>query len=583
NQKIREINQINASLENTVNERTAALVAKEQESRTLIENSPDSIARYDRECRRIYANPAFCAMTGCSLEQLLGKRPSENPGGADAELYESKLREVLATGRNTQFELKWLGNEGKDVCSHVRLTAEVDLTGKPSTVLAIGRDISDRIAFETTIWQQANFDALTQLPNRQMFHDRLVHEAQVSDRSGRPMALMLIDLDRFKEINDTLGHDKGDILLVEAAKRIAACVRKSDTVARLGGDEFTVILSSLDDKESIERVAQTINEKLADPFLLGTDEAFISASIGITLYPDDSRDLDVLFKNADQAMYVAKNAGRNRFSYFTPDLQEAALTRLRLTNDLRAAMTAEQFQVYYQPIVDLASGEICKAEALIRWHHPEYGTVSPVEFVPLAEETGLIVPIGDWVFRQAVQQVRQWRSRFHKDFQISINKSPVQIRHDDAAFSQWPEYLAQHGMPGQSVVIEITEGLLLNAEAKINEKLLAFRDAGIQVSIDDFGTGYSSLAYLKRFDIDYLKIDRSFVHNLNVDADDQALCEAIIVMAHRLGLKVIAEGVETTDQRDLLIAAGCDFAQGYFYSEPLPPDQFERWAWPNGW
>lgn len=580
-QKIRQINQINASLEHTVNERTAALAAKEQESRTLIENSPDSIARYDQECRRIYANPAFCAMTGCSREQLLGTRPSENPGGSDAEIYESKIREVLATGKNTQLELKWPGKDGQDICSHIRLTPEIGLSGKVSTVLAVGRDISDRVAFEATIWQQANFDALTKLPNRQMFHDRLAHEALVADRSERPMALMLIDLDRFKEVNDTLGHDQGDVLLIEAARRITACVRKSDTVARLGGDEFTVILSSVDDRESIERVAQTIIGKLAEPFMLGAEEVFISASIGITLYPDDSRELDVLFKNADQAMYVAKNAGRNRFSYFTPDLQEAAQTRLRLTNDLRTALAGNQFQVHYQPIVDLATGEITKAEALIRWQHPERGMVSPVEFIPLAEETGLIVPIGDWVFKQAVQQAQQWRSRFHGDFQISVNKSPVQIRHEDTIFSRWPEYLEQQGMPGQSIVIEITEGLLLNAEATINQKLLAFRDAGIQVSIDDFGTGYSSLAYLKRFDIDYLKIDRSFIHNLGVDGDNQALCEAIIVMAHKLGLKVIAEGVETTAQRDLLIAAGCDFAQGYLYAKPLPPAQFEQWAWPD--
>ncbi|HET7775372.1 MAG TPA: EAL domain-containing protein, partial [Azospira sp.] len=458
---------------------------------------------------------------------------------------------------------------------------EFDLDGQINTVLAIGRDISDRLAFEATIWEQANFDALTKLPNRQMFHNRLEHEAQLSERSGRPMALMLIDLDRFKEVNDSLGHDKGDILLVEAANRISSCVRKSDTVARLGGDEFTVILSNLDEPESIERVAQSIIDKLADPFTLGSEEAFISASIGITLYPDDSQKLDVLFKNADQAMYVAKSTGRNRFSYFTPDLQEAAQTRLRLTNDLRAALAADQFQVYYQPIVDLASGEIYKAEALIRWHHPERGMVSPVHFIPLAEETGLIVPIGDWVFRQAVEQVRLWRQRFRPDFQISVNKSPVQIRHDEQVYTQWLDYLASQGMPGSSILIEITEGLLLHADPKIREKLLAFRDAGIQVSIDDFGTGYSSLAYLKRFDIDYLKIDRSFIQNLAHDSDNQALCEAIIVMAHKLGLKVVAEGVETAAQRDILLAAGCDFAQGYLYSMPVSADAFEQWAWPE--
>jgi diguanylate cyclase (GGDEF)-like protein len=437
------------------------------------------------------------------------------------------------------------------------------------------------MAFEATIWKQANFDALTRLPNRQMFHDRLAHEARTSRRSGRTMALMLIDLDRFKEVNDSLGHDTGDILLIEAARRITSCVRDADTVARLGGDEFTVILANLEDTESIERIAGAIINKLAEPFKLGPDEAFVSASVGITLYPHDASELDVLFKNADQAMYAAKNAGRNRFSYFTPDLQVAAERRLRLTSDLRAALPGDQFQVYYQPIVDLASGEIYKAEALIRWLHPERGTVSPLDFVSLAEDTGLIVAIGDWVFKQAAHQAREWRSRFHPSFQISVNMSPVQLRQDNLVCIQWPEYLIREGMPGQSVAIEITEGLLLHAESKINEKLLTFRDAGIQISIDDFGTGYSSLAYLKRFDIDYLKIDRSFVQNLAFDGDDQALCEAMVVLAHKLGAKVIAEGVETTEQRDFLIGAGCDFAQGFLYSEPVPPMQFEALVWSN--
>jgi diguanylate cyclase (GGDEF)-like protein/PAS domain S-box-containing protein len=580
-QKIQKINEINASLEWTVVERTAELVTREHESRTLIENSPDTITRYDRDLRRIYANPAFCTSAGCSLGEALGKRPSEMPGGANALVYEKRIRETISSGKSAQLELKWLSKDGQEQCTHIRLTPEIDQSGKVNSVLAVGRDLSDRMAFEATIWKQANFDALTHLPNRQMFHDRLAHEARTSRRSGRTMALMLIDLDRFKEVNDSLGHDTGDILLIEAARRITSCVREADTVARLGGDEFTVILADLDDTESIERVARTIIDKLAEPFKLGPDEAFVSASVGITLYPGDASELDVLFKNADQAMYAAKNAGRNRFSYFTPDLQVAAERRLRLTSDLRAALPGDQLQVYYQPIVDLATGRIHKAEALIRWLHPERGSISPLDFISLAEDTGLIVPIGDWVFKQAVHQAREWRSRFHPSFQISVNMSPVQLRQDNLVCIQWPEYLIREGAPGQSVAIEITEGLLLHAESKINERLQTFRDAGLQISIDDFGTGYSSLAYLKRFDIDYLKIDQSFVQNLAFDSDDQALCEAMVVLAHKLGAKVIAEGVETTEQRDFLIAAGCDFAQGFLYSEPVPPGQFEMLVWPD--
>jgi len=573
NQKIAQINEMNVSLERKVNERTAALAAKELESRTLIENLPDAIARYDEECRRLYANPAFGEATEGGVSALIGKKPSETPGGPNAEIYEQKIKEVFSTGQNAQFELKWLDKYGRERCSHIRLTPELDSTGKVTTVLGIGRDITERMAFEMAIWKQANFDALTQLPNRQMFLERLEQAAKVSQRSGKFVALLLLDLDRFKEVNDTLGHDMGDLLLVEAAHRITSCVRESDTVARLGGDEFTIILPEIDDITSVGRIAQTIINKLAHPFMLRSDETNISASIGISIYPNDATELDVLFKNADQAMYAAKNSGRNRFNYFTHDLQEAALKRLRLTSDLRTALAAKQFCVCYQPIVELSSGEIHKAEALLRWNHPEKGIIDPSRFISLAEETGLIVSIGEWVFKEAVQQAIHWR-KHDRSFQISINKSPVQIHQYEEI--SWSDYLLKAGLDSSGIAVEITEGLLLNAESEVNEKLMKFRKAGIQLAIDDFGTGYSSLSYIKRFDIDYLKIDRSYVQNLEVDENDRTLCEAIIAMAHKLGLKVIAEGVETVFQRDFLLAAGSDYAQGYFFSEPLHPETFER-------
>ncbi|MEX3948591.1 EAL domain-containing protein [Paraburkholderia sp. EG287B] len=579
-QKIHKINEINASLEQTVVDRTAELVAREREARTLIENSPDTITRYDRELRRTFANPAFCTSAGCDLATVLGKRPSELPGGANALVYERKIGEVIATGKSAQFELRWAGKDGQEQCTHIRITPEIDRSGHVTSVLAVGRDLSDRMAFEATIWKQANFDALTGLPNRQLFHDRLTEEAALARRSQRRVALMLIDLDRFKEVNDSLGHDRGDVLLIEAGRRISACVRNLDTVARLGGDEFTVILPDLEDMEAVEQTVRNINRKLTEPFKLGADEVYISASIGVTVFPDDTVELDALFKNADQAMYAAKNAGRNRFSYFTPDMQLEAETRLRLTSDLRSALPRGQLRLVYQPVVDLATGRVCKAEALLRWLHPERGMISPLEFIPLAEDTGLIIPIGDWVFRQAVQQARIWREQYDPSFQISVNMSPVQVRQDSTVGVRWHDYLDREGMPGQSVVVEITEGLLLQAESNIDERLLDFRLAGIGISIDDFGTGYSSLAYLKRFDIDYLKIDRSFVQNLSVDENNQVLCEAMVVLAHKLGIQVIAEGVETVEQRDFLKSMGCDFAQGYLYSRPIEPEQFEQVVWP---
>ncbi|MDO8312806.1 MAG: bifunctional diguanylate cyclase/phosphodiesterase, partial [Sideroxyarcus sp.] len=377
-------------------------------------------------------------------------------------------------------------------------------------------------------------------------------------------------------------------LLQEAARRISGCVREADTVARLGGDEFTVILAGLDDVSSIDRVTENILQSLAKPFQLVDEIAHISASIGVTLYPDDATEIEDLLKNADQAMYVAKNKGRNRFDYFTQSMQQAAQTRLRLTNELRGALTANQFRVYYQPIVDLTTGRIIKAEALIRWQHPERGMISPAQFIPLAEETGLIVEIGDWVFKESARQLKHWGALCNTEFQVSVNMSPVQYTglqvsvnvspeqfRSTSPYQTWSAYLRELGLPGQSMVIEITEGLLLDADANVTGKLLEFHDAGIQVAIDDFGTGYSSLSYLKKFDIDFLKIDQSFVRDLVTDPNDRVLSEAIIVMAHKLGLKVIAEGVETKAQCKLLIDAGCDQAQGYLFSKPVPAEEFE--------
>jgi diguanylate cyclase (GGDEF)-like protein len=472
-------------------------------------------------------------------------------------------------------EIRTLCTDGSMRWMRIRFKSLIDDLGCKYKLTGVSQDITEKKRSEELIWQQANFDPLTGLPNRRMFQDRLEHEIKKSHRDSLQLALMFIDLDKFKEVNDTLGHDKGDILLCEAARRIAGCVRESDTVARLGGDEFTVILSELEDQNSLERIAQTIIQALAAPFLLGEESAFVSASIGITLYPDDATNLEMLMSNADQAMYASKSAGRNRFSYFTHSLQEAALNRMRLINDMRGALSGDQFRLHFHPIVELSSGNIHKAEALLRWQHPTRGLINPSEFVLLAEESGMIVEIGDWVFKEAVQQVLRLRTAHHPEFQISVNKSPIQFRSDNRYFQNWLPHLQELGLPGQCITIEITEGLLLDATADVQSKLLDLRDAGIQVALDDFGTGYSSLSYLKKFDIDYIKIDRSFVRNLTATSDDMALCEAIVVMAHKLGLKVIAEGIETSAQRQLLAAAGCDYGQGHLFSHPLPSLEFE--------
>jgi diguanylate cyclase (GGDEF)-like protein/PAS domain S-box-containing protein len=478
-------------------------------------------------------------------------------------IYVSEYRMLCKDG-----SWKWILSRGMLV-SH---TAD----GEPLRMIGTHTDISERKRSEAQAFLLAHYDLITNLPNRVLFIDRLEQEIKKSHRTGLPMALMFLDLDRFKEVNDTLGHDIGDLLLKEAAHRLQSCVRETDTVARLGGDEFTIILGELDDLDSAERVAQQILRKLAEPFQLAGEVVYISASIGLTFFPEDASNVDILLKNADQAMYAAKDQGRNCYHYFTPSMQEAAQSRMRMASDLRVALAADQFRLYYQPIVELATGSIHKAEALIRWQHPILGLVNPVDFIPIAEDIGMIIDLGDWVFRKAAQQVAQWRISRHEAFQISINTSPVQYNNRKNTNDKWVDHLHTLCLPGQSIVVEITEGLLLEAGAAVTNQLLEFRNAGIQVAIDDFGTGYSSLAYLRKFNIDYVKIDQSFVGNLKPGSSDMVLCEAIIIMAHKLGMKVIAEGIETDEQRYLLAAAGCDYGQGYLFSRPVPAAEFEQ-------
>ncbi|NDP47970.1 MAG: EAL domain-containing protein [Sulfuriferula multivorans] len=541
----------------------------------VYENTSEGMLVTDSDNHIVAVNPAFTRITGYELNDVLGKDPSMFSSGRHGPDFYQTMWDTLDRKGQWQGEVWDRRKDGEIHAKYLTINTILNTDGSVYRRVALFLDITEKKQSEEVIWHQANFDALTQRPNRSMFHGRLDQEIHKAQRSHLTLALLFIDLDLFKEINDTLGHHIGDLLLVEAAQRITACVREVDMVARLGGDEFTVILPELHEHISVERVAANILQKLAEPYHLGDEVIHVTGSIGITLYPRDAADTEGLLKNADQALYVAKNMGRNRFSYFTQDLQEAAHTRLRLITDLREAIASHQFSVHYQPIVDLVTGEVHKAEALIRWQHPKRGLVSPAEFIPLAEETGLIVPIGDWVFREAARQAQRLRSLHYPAFQISVNKSPKQFRESDASITAWFDYLNELGLPGDSITIEITEGLLLNAVTDVTSKLALYRKAGIQIAIDDFGTGYSSLSYLKRFHIDYLKIDQSFVREIEADPNDLALSQAIIVMAHALGIKVIAEGVETANQLKLLTDAGCDYAQGFFFSKAIPADQFE--------
>jgi len=439
------------------------------------------------------------------------------------------------------------------------------------------RDITDRKKSETEIWEQANLDALTGLPNRRMFENHLAHEIRLAKRLGNQFGLLFIDLDHFKGVNDSFGHSRGDELLKLAASRLLHCTRESDMVARLGGDEFVILLDSVHNKASTEETARKIKDEIAKPFVLEGKYAYVSASIGITVFPIDGESAEELMNNADQAMYEAKNSGRNTLRHFTSKIKEESNTKINLANNLQQALSNRELKIHYQPIVDLHSGKIHKVEALLRWQHPQLGIVSPQRFIPISEELGLILQIGEWLDEHIGNQLKRWERRFGSDFQISVNKSPIQFLKDTTAHHRWVNGLARHGLAGHNLCIEITEGLLLNPEPIVYEKIETYRKAGVEIAIDDFGTGYSSLVYLKEFPIDILKIDRSFIMGISKNSKEAILCEGIIAMAHKLGIKVVAEGIETEFQKDFLRRAGCDYGQGFIFSVPLPADDFEKY------
>ncbi len=557
-----------------------ALFDSEARWKLALESTGDGLWDLNLQTGEEFLSPSLLSMYGYAEDELelivdeLDRRTHPQDRGRMLHDRQQHIDGLTPSYRNEHRVLcrdgswKWVLSRG--------MVISRDAQARALRMIGTHTDITERKNAEDMVWKQAHFDALTGLPNRRMMRERLDQELKKCRRDGLQLAVLFLDLDHFKEVNDSLGHDQGDVLLAEAARRISICLREVDTVARMGGDEFTVIVTELQNSADLEGILQKLLQALGAVFQLGTEQVFVSASIGVTIYPEDAIEIEDLLKNADQALYAAKDAGRNRYSFFTLALQHAAQWRAQLTHDLRDGLAEQQFWVAYQPIVELATGAIHKAEALVRWLHPARGLISPADFIAVAESCGLIVPLGEWVFRQAADQVQVWRERLHPQFQISVNKSPVQFENPGVEFPLWIEQLQVRGLPGNSIVVEITEGLLLSNSGAVITQLLQLSDDGIGVSLDDFGTGYSSLAYLQKFDIDYIKIDQSFVRQLVAGATDLALCQAIIAMAHALNIKVIAEGVETVGQRDLLLASGCDYAQGYLFSKPLPADEFEK-------
>lgn len=559
----------------------AAVIESESRLRMALSATHQGLYDVDVRTGKAIVNPEYTEMLGYQYanfeESVAAWFKRIHPD--DLELVKQAYRDYIAN-KKEEFRAEFRQKKANgDWCwtLSVGSIVERDKDGQPVRFLGTVLDISERKNNETIIWQQANIDTLTLLPNRRLFYDRLNQDLRTARRTHSILAVLFIDLDFFKEVNDTLGHAIGDALLIEAAQRIRGSVRAADTVARLGGDEFTVSMPNQSDACTVEKVAAKIIQKLSEPFLLANQEVYLSASIGITLYPRDADNLEDLIKHADQAMYAAKNSGRNRFSHFNPGLQTAALNRMRITNELRSAIAEKKLALHFQPIIRLSDGVIRKAEALIRWPDEKGGYISPAVFIPIAETSGLIHAIGEWVFEQATYWVKRWRNLHLPEFQISINQSPIEFQADISRYQNWIQRMRDLELPGQAITIEITEGMLLDTNPQVSQKLLQFRDAGMHVALDDFGTGYSSLSYLQKFDIDYLKIDRSFIRDLSQNSNDTALTEAIIMMAHKLGLKVVAEGVETQAQADILKAAACDYAQGYLFAKPLPPREFEAY------
>jgi diguanylate cyclase (GGDEF)-like protein len=498
--------------------------------------------------------------------------PCENDDAA-----RSCIKRALETGKTQVYEHTL---EGLDIHLETRF-----VTRDKNSVLAIVRDITERKKSEARIFNLAYFDELTALPNRQLFGQSLERTIEAAKRDNQKFAVLFVDLDRFKRINDTLGHSVGDELLKEVARRLENCTRSTDSVsrfdagdggiqlARLGGDEFVIKLYGIESEDTVSAIAARIISVLTPPFTCEGHQFVVTPSIGIAMYPQDGINAEDLLMNADSAMYRAKFAGRNNYKFYSETMRTKSLHRLDLENEIRKALENDQFELHYQPKADANSWSLVGAEALLRWHHPERGAIGPADFIPIAEETGLIVPIGQWVLREACNQVKLWSNYPFGNIPVSVNISSHQFQSDSLIDDVLGAALGA-GIDPKLLELEITESVLLQDAENTLVALNRLKRAGIALSVDDFGTGYSSLSYLKRFPIDTLKIDRSFVTDLHTDQDDAAICAAILAMAQQLGLNVVAEGVETKEQLEFLRHHGCDQIQGFLCSKPLSSDQF---------
>ncbi len=542
-------------------------------SHAIIQEADEGIIVTDSEGHILLANPAFETVTGYTQEEVLGKKPNILRSGLHDRKFYENMWETLRDHGVWKGEIWNKRKNGELFVEWLTIKAIYDATENPTHYVAIFSDVTQHKRTMEQLARLSNYDLLTSVPNRQLFTKRLQHLLDMARRYNQQLAILFLDLDRFKYINDELGHYNGDILLKKVANRLKKLLRTKDTLARIGGDEFVVILPKLKDVQEAVSIAEQMVESLQAPFMLNGKDVYMSASIGISMYPNDGDDGETLLRRADRAMQKAKESGRNRFELYTAKLDYQSEV-VMLENYLRKAIERNELLVYYQPVVHMKTKKIEALEALIRWQQPNIGFVSPAQFIPLAEETGLIVPITKWLFEQACIHIKAMH-QFAPHMKIGINISAVHFQQDDFV-EQLSTIVKQNDVHPRFFKLELTESTIMpNAEESV-QKLVQLKQCGFKLAIDDFGTGFSSLSYLHRFPIDILKIDQSFIRRLSLYSDDATIVSTIIMMAHHLHLSVVAEGVETEQQYEFLNKQQCDMAQGYYIAKPMPIDEVQH-------
>ena len=540
---------------------------------SAIEQTADAVTITDRNGVIEYVNPAFEHITGYSYSEAIGQTPRLVKSGKQGEAFYEKLWQTILAGKAYSEVFINRHKNGSLYYEEKTVTPLKDRDGHVTHFVATGKDVTERMQTQERLQYMAQHDALTELPNRVLLLDRLKQALARARWHERIVALLFVDLDRFKTINDTLGHETGDLLLQQLAARFNHSVRVGDTVARFGGDEFVILLDDVASEHDIRGVALKVLDAMIPAFEIDDQRLYITASIGISLYPNDGEDATTLLKHADIAMYRAKDLGKNTYQFYSADMSARAFERLTLESSLRHALERHELRLHYQPVLDVVSGSIVGVEALLRWQHPDFGLILPNDFIPLLEDTGLIVPAGQWVLETACEQLRRWHLAGWPQLRMSVNLSPRQFQAEEQLIETLMHNLKTLDCNPHLLELEITEGLLMHHIPDTLAVLDRMQTMGLRLAIDDFGTGYSSLSYLRRFPIDTLKIDRSFVHDIPGDEDDSAITTAIIVLAQSLKLDVIAEGVETEAQRDFLSARGCHLMQGMLFSQPLPAEE----------